>query len=414
MKNALVFIAAALCVSAAPAENIDWSQFRGPNRDGLSPDSGLLKEWPASGPALAWKTTGLGEGYSTVVIYKDKLYTQGESGGASNLHCLNVSDGKIAWSVKIGEPGGNRGSGPRSTPSTDGSIVVALGQSGELVCVEAATGKSKWQKNLQRDLGGKRPGWWWSESPLLDGDLVLCTPGGSKGTVAALKKDSGELAWQTSDLKENAHYTSLIAVEIGGIRQAIVLTDQSVAGVAIKDGKVLWRAAREGRTAVIPTPIYKDGIVFVTSGYGVGCNAFKVTAEGGAFKAEEAYSGKQITNHHGGVILIGDHLYELDDQKKMKCVEFKTGKVLWEDRSVGKGAIAYADGHCYVRGETGEKGGASTIALVEATPSGYKEKGRFTQPDRSNTAAWAHPVVFGGKFYVRDQDVLLCYDVKAK
>jgi len=229
-----------------------------------------------------------------------------------------------------------------------------------------------------------------------------------------LKKDSGELAWQSTDLKEEAHYTSLVPVEIGGVRQAVVLTDKSVAGIAIKDGKVLWRASREGRTAVIPTPICKDGIVFVTSGYGVGCNAFKITADGGTFKASEAYSGKQVTNHHGGVILVGDHLYELDDQRKLKCVDFKTGKVVWENPSVGKGAVAYADGHLYCRSEASEKGGASNIALVEASPSGYKEKGRFTQPDRSNTAAWAHMVVIGGKFYVRDQDVLLCYDVKAK
>jgi len=413
LKNTLALLAL-LCISAGPAENTDWSQFRGPNRDGVSPDSGLLKAWPASGPALAWKATGLGEGFSSVTIHKDRIYTQGDVGGGSSLHCLNLADGKSAWSVKVGGSGGNRSNGPRSTPSTDGTIVVALGQRGELVCVDAETGKQKWQKHLERDLGGSLPKWWWSESPLIDGDLVLCTPGGPKGAVAALKKDSGEVAWQSADLKEDAHYTSLIAVEIGGIRQAIVLTDQSVAGVAIKDGKVLWRAPRPGRTAVVPTPIYKDGIVFVTSGYGVGCNAFKVTSEGGAFKAQEIYSGKQVTNHHGGVILVGDHLYQLDDSRKLRCVELKTGKMVWEDASVGKGAVAYADGHLYCRGEASERGGASSIALVEATPSGYKEKGRFTQPDRSNTAAWAHMVVFGGKFYVRDQDVLLCFDVKAK
>jgi outer membrane protein assembly factor BamB len=413
VNNVLAAVVAIL-LSVPAAADSDWSQFRGPNRDGISPDTGLLKEWPASGPALAWKATGLGEGYSTVITHKDKIFTTGDVGGASSLHCLKAADGKLVWTTKVGEPGGKRDSGTRSTPATDGTVVVAIGQGGEIVCVDAETGKPKWQKHLEKDLGGDRPSWWWSESPLLDGDLVLCTPGGSKGAVAALKKDSGEVAWQSSDLKEPAHYTSLIAVEIGGVRQAIVLTDRSVAGIAVKDGKVLWRATRKGQTAVIPTPIYKDGIVFVTSGYGIGCNAFKVTAEGGAFKAEELWSGKQIVNHHGGVILVGDHLYELDDKRAMKCVELKTGKVAWEDRSVGKGAVAYADGHLYCRSETGEKGGASTIALVEATPSGYKEKGRFTQPDRSATAAWAHMVVIGGKFYVRDQDVLLCFDVKAK
>jgi outer membrane protein assembly factor BamB len=414
MMRALILVILALPALAVDTRDAGWNQWRGPNRDGISPDTGLLKEWPAGGPPLAWKATGIGEGYSSVSISGDKLFTQGDVGGASSLLCLKAADGKIVWTAKVGEPGGSRDAGTRGTPATDGTLVFALGQAGELVCVEAESGKVKWQKSLQKDFGGRRPGWWWSESPLLDGDLVVCTPGGSKGTVVALKKETGETAWQSADFKDGAHYTSLLPAEIGGVRQYIVLTADSVAGIGAKDGKLLWRADRKGKTAVIPTPIYKDGILFVVSGYGIGCNAFKITADAGIFKIEEAYSGKQVTNHHGGVVLVGDHLYELDDAKKLKCVEFKTGKVVWEDRCVGKGSIAYADGHLYCRGETSEKGGACSIALVEASPAGYKEKGRIEQPDRSATAAWAHPVVFDGRMYIRDMDVLLCYDVKAK
>jgi len=338
----------------------------------------------------------------------------GDVGGSASLICVNPGDGKMVWTAKIGVAGGERDPGTRSTPATDGKLIFAIGQAGEIVCAETETGKLKWQKHLEKDFGGSKPKWSWSESPLLDGDLMLCTPGGSKGTVVALKKDSGETAWQSSELKDAAHYTSLVPVDIGGVHQVLCLTEKSIAGIAVKDGKLLWRADRTGKVAVIPDPVYKDGIVFVTSGYGIGCNAFKVTESGGMFKAEEIYANKHLENHHGGLVLVGDHLYELDNKGGLKCAELATGKVAWENKSVGKGTIAYADGHLYCRSEASEKGGACNIALVEATPSGYKETGRFEQPDRSKTASWAHLVIFGGRLYVRDMDVLLCYDVKAK
>jgi outer membrane protein assembly factor BamB len=205
------------------------------------------------------------------------------------------------------------------------------------------------------------------------------------------------------------------------VRQYIVFTMRSVAGIAAKDGRLLWRADRKGATAICTTPVYADGYVFVSSAYNVGCSAFKITAEEGRFKAEQVYSGKQIANHHGGLTIVGDHVYGYGDgcadkdtgervNGGLKCVELKTGKVVWEHRGVGKGSIAYADGHFVYRSE----GGRGTIALVEATPGGYREKGRFDPPDRSRRQSWPHPVIFGGKLYIRDQDILLCYDVKAK
>ena len=409
MKIALAFLLLSLPVGA----DTDWAQFRGANRDGHSPDTGLLKQWPGSGPALAWKVTGLGLGASSLSILGDKMYTMGDLSGACHLICLNAKDGKIAWTTKMGEPWVDEKwlHGPRGTPATDGTLVIGVSPKGDILCADAATGKEKWRKRMSGDFGGRMmSGWGFSESPLLDGDHVVITPGGSKGTVAALKKATGELVWQSSGISDNAAYASLVPVEIGGVRQYLVLTDKSVAGIGAKDGKVLWRATREGRTAVVPTPVYKDGIVFVTSGYGVGCNAFKVTESGGSFSATEIYAGKQMANHHGGVILVGDHVYGLDD-RALKCIELKTGKVVWEDRSVGKGSVAYADGHLVLRSENERRG---EIALVEATPEGYKEKGKFTQPDLSGKKCWAHPVIFGGKMYIRDHDLLLCYDVKGK
>jgi outer membrane protein assembly factor BamB len=413
MRATLLVLTTALALPArADDKDAGWSQWRGPKRDGLSPDTGLLREWPAGGPKLAWKSTGIGEGYSSISLLNDRIYTMGDQGDACNLVALNAADGKVVWQSKVGAPQGhNKYPGPRATPSTDGKLVITLGQQGDLVCFEAESGKEKWRKSLERDFDGKMmSGWRYSESPLLDGDLVVCTPGGPKGTVVALKKDSGEIAWRSTDLTDPAAYTSLVPVEIDKVRQYLLLTSRSAAGIAAKDGKVLWRADRSGKTAVITTPVFKDGLMFVTSSYGVGCNAFKITSTGGMFKAEEVYSGKQLENHHGGVILLGDHLYATDN-RGLKCLELKTGKVVWEDRCVGKGSVAYADGHLVVRGE---KPGKGEVALVEASPAGYKETGRFSPPDQGPKENWAHPVVFGGKLYLRDQDSLLCYDVKAK
>jgi outer membrane protein assembly factor BamB len=419
VRLALYVLAAALVPAAAPAApaadaaGLEWNQWRGKNRDGISPDTGLLKEWPAGGPKLAWKATGLGGGYAGFSFAGDRLFTLGDQADACMVMALEVATGKPLWSTKVGKPLGGFGKpewdGPRCAPATDGTLVWALGQFGDLVCVEAATGKEVWRKSLTADFGGPLQQWGFAGCPILDGDLVLVVPGGKKGLVLALNKATGATVWQSQEITDSAHYSSPVVAEIGGVRQVVVLTETSVAGIAVAGGKLLWKAARPGKVAVVPTPIVRDGLVFVSSGYGVGCNAFKVTAADGKFQAEEAYAGKQMVNHHGGLVLVGDHLYGADENS-LKCIEFKTGKEVWKDKCVGKGSIVFADGNLVVRSERG----AGTIVLVEASPAGYKEKGRFDQPDRSNRNSWPHPVVFGGKLYIRDMDVLLCYDVKAK
>jgi outer membrane protein assembly factor BamB len=393
---------------AAPG---DWPQFRGPARDDISPDKGLLKELPAAGPPLVWKATGLGAGYSGVSIAGDRVYSIGENNDSSYVIALNAADGKSVWTTKLGKagaPGMPAFAGPRSTPTVDGNLLVAVSQWGDLVCLEAATGKELWRKDYSKDFGGKRPEWGYSESPLIDGDQVVITPGGAEGSVVALNKSSGALLWRSKDFSDSPHYSSLILEEIGGVRQYIQLTPQSVVGIAAADGKVLWRAARRGQVAVIPTPIYSDGCVYVTSGYGVGGNLFKVTAADGKFAAEQVYANKAMANQHGGVIKVGDCVYGYSDSKGWTCQDFKTGEVKWQDKEkLGKGSIAYADGHFYLRTE--DKG---VVALIEASPEGYREHGRFDQPSRSKCKAWPHPVIAGGRLYLRDQDVLLCYSLK--
>jgi len=392
----------------------DWPQWRGPNRDGVSTETGLLKEWPPGGPRLLWKAAGLGNGYSSLAIAAGRIFTIGETNGASFVVALNLADGKPVWSAKLGKPGapGWGGfEGPRSTPTVDGDSVYAVGQWGELVCVESATGKERWRKDYLKDFSGARPEWGFAESPLVDGGRVMVTPGGNQGAIVALDKKTGALAWRSKQFTDTAHYSSLIIAEIGGVRQYVQLTAASVAGIAAADGKLLWRAPRAGSTAVIPTPIYSDGFIYVTSGYGIGCNLFKITETGGKFNAEKMYANKVMVNHHGGVIKVGEYVYGYSDGKGWTCQDFKSGDAKWQEKEkLGKGSLVYADGHFYLRSE--EKKG--TVALIEASPDGYKEHGRFDQPERTGKQSWSHPVIADGKLYLRDQDLLLCYDVKRK
>ena len=391
------------------ASATDWPQWRGPNRDDISTENGLLASWPAGGPPLAWKSTGLGVGYSSVAVAGGKIFTMGDSPDAGTVKALDAKDGSILWSTPIGKPGGNY-PGTRCTPTVDGGLLYALGQFGNLVCLETATGKEVWKKSFGKDFGGNGGGWNYTESPLVDGNKVIVTPGGKNGAIVALDKKTGDLIWRCTEFTDSAEYSSLITETIGGVRQYIQLTGNSVAGVAAADGKLLWRAPRRGSTAIITTPVFHNDHVYVTSGYGVGCNLFKITTDGGAFHAAEVYANKNMANHHGGVIRLGEHLYGHSDGKGWVCQDFKTGEIVWSSDKLGKGSLTCADGHFYLRSE----GGKGTVVLIEATAEAFKETGRFEQPDRSHQNSWAHPVVANGRLYLRDQDVLLCYDVKKK
>jgi outer membrane protein assembly factor BamB len=403
----------ALTAMLFTAQAADWPQWRGPNRDGIALDTGLLKEWPKEGPLLAWKATGIGGGYSTPSVAAGRVYGAGYKDGNEFIWALEAGTGKEVWSTKVASAFKSMGypEGPRSTPTVDGDRIYTIGGGGNLVCLEAATGKVVWRKEFKSDFDGRMmSGWGYSESALVDGDKLLCTPGGAKGAIVALDKKTGELMWQTKDFTDAAAYASLLPAEIDGVRQFIQLTGESVVGVGT-DGKLLWRAERKGKTAVIPTPIYHDHHVFVTSGYGIGCNGFKVSKSGAAFNAEQVYASGDLENHHGGVVRIGDYLYGHSGKGGWTCLEMKTGKVMWQKEGVGKGSVSYADGHLYCRSESGRRG---TIALVAATPEGYQEKSRFDQPDLSTKNTWPHPVIANGKLLIRDQDVLLCYGIKAK
>ena len=402
-----------LFLTATIVAGADWPQWRGPLRDDISTETGLLKQWPAEGPPLAWKATGLGEGYSGVSVVGGRIYTMGDIGEASFLLALDAANGKVVWSTQMGKSGGNY-PGPRCTPTVAGDRVVALGQFGDLVCVAAADGKELWRRNLKSDFGGKMmSGWGYAESPLVDDGKVICTPGGSHGTMIALSEKTGEVIWRSKDWTDNAAYTSMIIATINGVRQYIQLTDASVVGVSPKDGSVLWRASRPGKVAVIPTPIFADNSVYVNSGYDIGCNLFKISAgtTAGSFSAQQVYANKVIKNQHGGIVKVGDYLYGYSDGSGWTCQNFKTGEAVWQEKAkLPKGSLSCADGMLYLRAESGP----GTVVLLEPTPTGWTEKGRFDQPNRSNVNSWPHPVISGGRLYLRDKDSLFCYDVKQK
>lgn len=382
----------------------DWPQWRGPLRDGVSRETGLLKIWPQGGPPLAWKATGCGLGYTTPSVAAGRILGMGNVGQAEVVWAKDARTGQTMWSTPIAQAvKADRGDGSRGTPTIDGARVYAEGISGDVVCLDAATGRIIWRKHLVRDFGGGVPNWGYSESPLVDGEKVIVTPGG-QNTMVALNKATGQTVWtsQVPD-RDGAQYSSPILATVGGQRQYIQFLQKGVIGVSAQDGHFLWRYRSPANgVANCATPIFSDNCVFAASNYGVGGGLARLENGG----ATEVYFTKRMQNHHGGVILVDGYLYGFDGAN-LTCLDFKTGEVKWFNRSVGKGSLVAADGHLICRGESG--GG---VALVEATPRAYVEKSRFTQPDQSGGFTWPHPVVANGRLLLRDQDVLLAYDLK--
>lgn len=383
----------------------EWNQWRGPDRNGHSLEKDILKEWPENGPKLAWRVDNLGEGYSNFSFWGDKIFSMGDFNGKSRVFALSKKDGKMLWNTVIGEPGGGGGfPGPKCTPSTDGKIVIALNQHGDIVCCNAENGKLVWKKSLPNDFNGRvMSGWGWAESPLLIGNQVICMPGGEKGSVIALDAKNGNVIWRCTELIDNVGYTSIVPAVIDKTPLYLVLLEKSIAGVSPKDGKLLWRADFPSKTALCSDPVFIGNHIFAACSYGVGGYGYDATGN----SAKEAFSNRRYENHHGGIVAVGDHYYMLTN-RELVCIEAATGNSVWTNRSVGKGSILYVDGYLILRAESGD----GTIALAKATPEGYQESGRFNQPDRSSKNSWTYPTVVDGKLYIRDQGLLLVYDVK--
>ena len=400
-----------------PAMAEDWPQWRGPQRNGISKEKGLLQEWPKDGPKLLWSITNAGSGYSTPAVVGQRLYLLGNEGlDNESVEALAVVDGKRVWSAKLGKVGNPKQNpnypAARSTPTVDGDVLFALSSDGDLACVEIANGKVRWQKNLRTDFGGKAGEWAYAESPLVDGNKVICTPGASDAAVVALNKKSGELLWKCAvEGSDAAAYSSAIIVQAAGMKQYVQLLPKGLVGIEAETGKFLWRypkaVSRYG--ANIPTPVASGETIYTASaGTGGGLVRLK-PKDGGGVQVEEVYFESKLPAAIGGVVKVGDYLYGTG--QAMLCLEFATGKVKWEERAIGAASLCFADGRLYLHGENGQ------VALVEPSPDGYREKGRFAPPnppERINQMekAWAFPVVANGRLYLRDHGRVWCYDVK--
>lgn len=396
-----------------------WPNFRGPNGDGISQETGLLDAWPEGGPKLAWRLAGLGKGFSSLSFNGGKFFTMGDRGEEQFILCYDLAARKQVWAAKVGPAHKDtRSPGPRCTPTLDGERAYALGSQGELVCVQMADGKELWRRNLSKDFEGQvMKVWKYSESPLIDGERLICTPGGPKAMMAALDRKTGKTVWTCAVPKigdrgaEGSGYGSIVISNACGVKQYVTTVGRGTIGVRAEDGQFLWGYNKiANNIANIPNCVVRGDYVFCTTSYKTGSALLKLTKEGEKIVPQEVYflTPKQFENHHGGVVLVGDHLYGGSGQNNgiFTCIEFLTGKIAWQQDPIGKksAAVLYADGELYVRYED------ATMCLVEASPAGFKLKGKFALAT-NNGPSWPHPVIVNKKLYIRDHDDLLVYDV---
>ncbi len=403
-------------VSEPPTAVDDWPQWRGPNRDAVSPATGLLTDWPDDGPPLQWTAKGLGRGMSGVSVADGRILTMGKrDGDGVCLIALDAENGKEIWSAPLEADGK-----PNGTPTIDGAHVFAITYDGTLVCAQTATGRVLWKKNFVTDFGGKEPQWGYSESPLVDGNVVVCTPGAADALIVALDKSTGETVWKTNtpaEMQDRGHggagYSSIVVGRGAGIRQYVQLIGNGVIGVSTADGTSLWGYDRIANdVANIPTPIVHGDYVFTSTGYGAGAALLRLERTDSGVKVNEVYfrPGNTMQNHHGGMVLVDGHVYfgHGHNQGLPMCVELLTGNIEWgPERGPGtdSAAVVYADGHLYFRYQN------AVMALIEATPEAYRLKASFPLPSHLDDS-WPHPVISNGRLYLRDQDVLMCYDLR--
>jgi outer membrane protein assembly factor BamB len=402
-----LFLAGEFLASTFAQGATDWFQWRGPNRDGISAETGLLQAWPKTGPPQVWRAAGAGNGYSSFSSSGGRLFTLGARGSNEYVMAFDRATGKKAWEYLNGRRFENdRGDGPRSTPTVEGDRLYVLGGSGDLTCLETATGKRIWSINIVSKFGGVNPYWGYSESPLIVGDRILVNAGGRRASIVAISKADGATLWQQHS--DGAGYSSPMLMRTGSLNQVIFFTESHTMAVDPRDGRLLWsyNKANNG-TANVATPIIRGTRLFVSSDYGTGGALLEVRAAGNIATANEIYFTRDMRNHHASSVLVGDHLYGFSSSI-LTALKFDTGQIVWRDRSVGKGSLIFADNRLYLYSEGGD------VGLAEANPAGYREHGRFSLAQQSGSPTWSHPIISGGFLIIRDQDAVYAYDVRLK
>jgi outer membrane protein assembly factor BamB len=403
------------------ASTSDWPQWRGPDRNGISQERDLLKQWPKEGPKLLWQVNDIGDGFSTPSVVGTRIYLMSNRGMENEfVQALSTQDGKPLWTTRVGNVGNPEQDPPfakaRSTPTVDGDFIYALGSDGDLVCLETRSGKICWQKSLRKEFDGQPHEWAYAESPLVDGDVVVVTPGGAQATIVALNKKTGAVVWKSAvPGADPAGYASAIVVQGGGRKQYVQFLSKGMVGVDAKTGQFLWRYKEVVKgPAQAFTPVARDSYVY-GGALSIGGGLVRLKPDNGGVAAAQVYFERGLPNGFGGAVLVGAYLYGAQTRGGLVAVEFTTGKVKWKAENFGMSSVAYADGHLYVHDEIGD------YVLVEATPEGYREKGRFTPPNpprkkqvgQMAEKAFAYPVIANGRLYIRDLETLWAYDIKA-
>jgi outer membrane protein assembly factor BamB len=396
-----------LAFSGEPAAPT-WPQFHGPRRDNRSDETGLLKKWPSGGPELLWTAKGIGQGYSTVAIAGGLVYTTGNIGSDTVVTALDL-DGKARWTARNGPACRRSYPGTRGTPTIDDGRLYHENADGDVACLDAQTGKPVWSLNILKKFKGRNITWGLAESLLIDGNKVICTPGGEDAGIVALDKSTGKTVWTCTGTIDKPGYCSPIVFDYKGIRQIVTLMARSVVGVNAETGKLLWRVKHVAYAdETITTPIFRDGCILVAT-LTQGARLFRLNVEVNQVSAEQVWQNRVMDNQHGGVLFLNGHVYG-DGLSKTRgpwvCLEFKTGKQVCGASGIGRCSLTYADGMFYTLNH------GRTVALVRARPEAYEAVSRFSIPEGGKGPTWAHPVVCGGRLYIRHGDFLYCYDVK--
>jgi len=407
--SALAALAAGVALAGAdPA--CHWPRFHGPDLTNRSPATGLLKEWPDGGPPLVWRVGDLGHGYSGVTIADGLIYTTGNVGRDTLITAITL-DGQVAWRVANGPAYTRSHPGTRSTPTIDDGRLYHENADGDLVCLEARTGKPVWHVNILREFHGRNISWALAESVLVDGDRVICTPGGKEIGLVALDKHTGKTVWTCRGTDDKPGYCTPILIEYKGLRQIVTLMASSVVGVHADTGRLLWQVRHETLfDENITVPIFHDGYVFIVSRT-TGSRLFRLKVTGQDCSVEEVWASKALDVQHEGVLLLDGHLYGCSMTARpgpWVCLDFATGKTCWTDAGIGRASVTWADGRIY----TVSHGG--TVGLVIPSPEAFRLVSRFDLPKGGQGPVWAHPVVCGGRLYLRHDETLFCYDVSAR